>query len=69
MECEILKADETINMFMVGYSVSGSISQNLTGLLENYTAGTGQYYPAGSSNVDEMFTSVRAEIQDVYLTD
>lgn len=68
-KCENLKADTTNNVFTIGYSETGHIDQSLTDLLVNCTTGSGQYYPAASANVDEIFTNIRAEIQDVYLVD
>lgn len=66
-KCEDLKVDQTINVFTIGYSVNGEVVPNLKALLENCTSGSGRYFPAASSNVDEIFSSIRAEIQDVYL--
>lgn len=68
-KCDDLKANSTTKLFTIGYSDTGKVPQNLEDILSDCAEGAGKYFPAGTSDVDQIFSNIQAQIQDVYLTD
>ena len=67
--CEDIKDNRGgINVYTIGYDVTGKIPGDLETALTNCATGTGRFYESGTEDLSDIFSEIQADVQSVALT-
>jgi Flp pilus assembly protein TadG len=65
--CDAIKAEDKINVFMIGYKLEGA-DIDMKQYLENCTNGIGKYYDANPDDLSEILSKISFDINKFYLS-
>lgn len=66
--CQAIKDRGDINVYTIGYDVTGKIPGDLETALTNCATGTGRFYESGTEDLSDIFSEIQADVQSVALT-